>query len=229
MSVSGGEPQAVWTRVDAFIAEHLAADDAPLAAALERSRRDGLPDIAVSPAQGRLLRVLALAVRAERVLEIGTLGGYSTLHLVRGLAEGGRVTTLELDARHAATARANFAAAGVADRVDLRVGPALETLPRLAAEGGPPFDLVFIDANKPDNVAYLDWALRLTRAGSLILVDNVVRRGRLLDADGDASVQGVRALFARVAAEPRLVSTAVQTVGDKGYDGFLAATVASAP
>lgn len=226
MSASGGDAEAVWAQVDAYIEGELAADDAPLASALQRSRAADLPDIAVSPAQGRLLRILAASLRAERVLEIGTLGGYSTLHLARGLASPGRVVTLELEPRHAAVARANFEAAGLADRIDLRVGPALELLPVLAAEAPPPFDMVFIDANKPDNAAYFDWALRLTRPGAMIVVDNVVRRGHVLDLDGDANVQGVRRLMARVAAEPRVTATVIQTVGAKGYDGLLVATVA---
>lgn len=226
MSQGGGEPEPTWTQVDAYIDGALAADDAPLAAALDRSRTAGLPDIAVSPAQGRLLRVLASALQARHVLEIGTLGGYSTLHLARGLAPGGRITTLEIDPRHAEVARANFEDAGLAEQVDLRVGAALELLPALAAENPPLFDLVFIDANKPDNAAYFDWALRLSRPGALILVDNVVRRGRVLDPQGDANVQGVRRLMERVGAEPRVIATVLQTVGAKGYDGLLLATVA---
>ena len=225
MSVSGGDPRQVWSEVDGWFAGLIASDDADLDGALARSEAAGLPPIAVAPLQGRMLRVLALSVQARRVLEVGTLGGYSTLHLLRGLQPVGTVTTLEIDPHHAEVARAYFAAAGVAERVDLRVGQALALLPQVAAEGEAPFDLAFIDANKPDNAAYFDWALRLVRPGGLIVVDNVVRSGAVLDMHGDANVQGVRRLAERVVAEPRVVATVLQTVGVKGYDGLLVASV----
>ena len=170
-------------------------------------------------------------IGARRVLEIGTLGGYSTLHLARALGPAGRVVTLEFNPHHADVARANLAAAGVMDRIDLRVGPAHDHLPDLAAavEDGsePPFDLIFVDADKPSNPVYLDWSMMLVRPGSVILADNVVRDGRVTDPDGDASVQGVRSFTGMVAADPRLEATVLQTVGVKGHDGFMLIRVAS--
>ena len=215
-----------WNAVDQYLAPRLAPHDEALEAALVASREAGLPEIAVSPCQGKMLAVLCRAVGAKNVLEVGTLGGYSTIWMARALAEGGRLTTLEVDPRHAEVARANLARAGVADRVDLRVGPAIESLPTLDAEGAGPFDLVFIDADKPSIPEYFTWALRLTRPGSVILVDNVVRRGKLADSESrDAAVLGCQRLVELLAAEPRVASTVVQTVGAKGHDGFALATV----
>ena len=217
------EPQNPrWAAVDDYLAEHLFGGDPALEAALAASAAAGLPDIEVSPAHGRMLELLARMVGARRILEVGTLGGYSAICLARALPADGRLVTLEIDPHHAEVARSNFARAGVADRVELIVGPALDTLARL--EG--PFDFVFIDADKPSNTAYLKEAIRLSRPGTAIVVDNVVREGQVLDpASGDERVDGTRALFEAVAAEPRLTATAIQTVGIKKWDGFLLALV----
>jgi predicted O-methyltransferase YrrM len=210
-----------WQAVDAYIGDRLVRQDAALEAALAASDAAGLPTISVSPAHGKLLHLLARLRGAKRILEIGTLGGYSTIWLARALPADGRLITLEYEPKHAEVARANIDRAGIGDRVEIRVGRALDTLPKLAAEGLEPFDLCFIDADKENNAAYFDWALKLARPGSLILVDNVVRDGRVVDAAStDASIQGVRRLFEAVAAEPRVDATAVQTVGIKGYDGL---------
>ena len=211
-----------WRRVDDYIRDRLIPADPALDAAQTAAAAAGLPAIEVSPTQGKLLQLLARIAGARRILEIGTLAGYSTIWLARGLAPGGRLVTLEADPHHAAVARSNLAAAGLADVVVVREGPALDSLPGL--EG--PFDLVFIDADKRKNPNYLDWALRLSRPGTVIVCDNVVRRGRITDpenAEGD--VTGTRALFDRLAAEPRLDATALQTVGAKGWDGFVLAVV----
>lgn len=218
-----------WGGVDAFIAARLLGPDPALDATLAANAAAGLPSIDVSRAAGRLLTVLARACGARRILEIGTLGGYSTICLARGLPEeGGRVVTLEAEPRHAEAARANIAAAGLAGRVELRLGRALDTLPTLAGEA--PFDLVFIDADKPGYPAYLDWALRLTRPGALIVCDNVVRNGAVADpAATEPGPTTMRRLFDIVAAEPRLVATAIQTVGEKGWDGVLVAVVVEPP
>ncbi|CAA9550072.1 MAG: O-methyltransferase [uncultured Thermomicrobiales bacterium] len=215
-----------WAAVDRYFAEALIPPDPVLDAALADSDAAGLPPINVAPTQGRLLHLLARMVGARRILEVGTLGGYSAIWLGRALPEDGRLVTLEADPAHAAVARANLARAGLADRVEVRVGPALETLPRLAAEGQGPFDLVFIDADKPNNPGYVHWALELSRPGTAIVVDNVVRGGAVADpASRDAGVLGVRRLMELIAAEPRVVATALQTVGAKGYDGFAVALV----
>lgn len=227
MMSTGLEAVQLWASVDSWAEAGLSRDDGVLDEVLRRCAAAGLPDIAVSPLQGRLLRTLTAALGARRVLEIGTLGGYSTLHLARGTAAGGHVVTLEINADYAAVARANFAAAGLADRIDLREGPALDLLAELAGSDAQPFDLVFIDADKPSNVPYFDWALRLTRPGGLIIVDNVVRAGAVLDQQGDANVQGVRRLLGRVADEPRVMATLIQTVGRKGHDGLLLAVVSA--
>jgi predicted O-methyltransferase YrrM len=204
--------------VDGYIADHLIADD-PVAA-LAANAAAGLPEIDVSAPQGRMLHLLARMAGARRILEIGTLGGYSTIWLARAVGGGGRIVTLELEADYAAVARANLDAAGVGERVDIIVGPAINSL--AALEGS--FDFVFIDADKPSNVAYLREAIRLTRPGATIIVDNVVREGAILDAaSDDERVQGTRALFEAVSAEPSLSATAVQTVGAKKWDGFLLA------
>ena len=208
-----------WTAVDDYIEGALIGSDEALAAALAANAAAGLPAIDVSPAQGKFLHLLARIIGARRILEVGTLGGYSAIWLARALGPGGKLVSLEFSPHHAAVARENLRRAGYAELAEVRVGAALETLPLLAAEGGDPFDLVFIDADKPNNPHYLDWALKLTRAGSVIVVDNVVRAGALVDGS-DESAAGARALFAAMAAEPRLDATAVQTVGAKGWDGF---------
>lgn len=208
--------------VDAYVEKHLLADDPALDAALAAMRGAGLPMIQVAPVQGKMLMLLARAIRAERVLEVGTLGGYSTIWLARALPRDGRLVTLEIDPKHAAVARANLARAGLADRVEVRVGPAVETLKALAG----PFDFAFIDADKPSNVPYFEHALRLVRSGGIIVVDNVIREGEILDAaSADERVRGTQRLFERVAREPRVDATAVQTVGSKKWDGFLLAWV----
>ena len=214
----------LWDDVDRYIGETLVQPDEALDAALEASDAAGLPPISVSAAHGKLLWLLARTIGAKRILEIGTLGGYSAIWLARALAPGGRLVTLEALEKHAALARKNLARARLADRVEVRVGKALDTLPRL--EG--PFDLAFIDADKQNNPEYFRWALKLARPGSLIVVDNVVRDGAVIDARSrDAAVQGVRRLYELMAAEPRVAATAVQTVGVKGYDGFAIALVVS--
>ena len=218
--------QDVWTAVDKYITGLLVPSDAALEAALQASSDAGLPHIQVSPAQGKLLHLLARACNASQILEIGTLGGYSTIWLARALPAGGRVITLEADAKHAEVARANFALAGLAGVIELRLGPALDTLPKLAAEGRGPFDLIFIDADKANMREYFDWALKLSHAGSVIVADNVIRNGTVLDAaSGDANIQGVRRFNERLAAEKRVSATEIQTVGSKGYDGFALAVV----
>jgi predicted O-methyltransferase YrrM len=216
-----------WALVDRYLCEQLVPSDAALEAALAASRAAGLPPHNVAPNQGKLLELLARMQRAERILEIGTLGGYSTIWLARALPARGKLITLEADAKHTAVARQNIARAGLSERVELREGRALDTLPLLAAENAGPFELVFIDADKPSNPDYFRWALRLSRAGTLIVIDNVVRNGAVIDENGDASVQGVRRLNELIAAEPRVSATAIQTVGEKGYDGFALALVLS--
>lgn len=218
--------QEQWSAVDGFIAGLLIPADEALDAALADSAAASLPAISVSPAQGKFLHLLARLQNAQTILEVGTLGGYSTIWLARALPRDGRLVTLEADPKHAEVARANIARAGLADIVDLRMGLALETLPRLASEGFAPFDLVFIDADKVNTANYFAWALKLTRLGSLIIVDNVVRKGAVVDArSADANVQGVRRFYEMLANETRVNATAIQTVGSKGYDGFAIALV----
>lgn len=215
-----------WQAVDAYLAPRLAPHDVALESALQRSAEAGLPAIAVSPMQGKMLHVLARSIAAESILEIGTLGAYSTIWMARALPEGGRLVTLEADPKHAEVARQNLAGAGVADRVELREGPAIDTLPLLEAEAAGPFDLVFIDADKPSIPAYYEWALRLTRPGSTIVVDNVVRKGKLSDSESrDPAVMACRQLVEQLATDGRVAATVLQTVGDKGHDGFVLATV----
>ena len=215
-----------WTAVDAYITDLLVTPDSALDAAMAASEAAGLPSIAVSPAQGKLLQLLTQLQGARKVLEIGTLGGYSTIWLGRAVGPEGRVTTLELDSRHAEVATKNLARAGLDVVVEVRVGAALDSLARLAAEGAGPFDLIFVDADKESTPAYFEWAVRLSRVGTLIIVDNVVRQGALADpASDDPRVQGVRRLHETVAANPRVSATTIQTVGAKGYDGFLLAVV----
>jgi predicted O-methyltransferase YrrM len=213
-----------WTAVDRYLADRLLEPDATLDAALEASAGAGLPAHGVSPTQGRLLELLARIQGARTILELGTLGAYSTIWLARALPLDGRLVTLELDAGYAEVALANLARAGLADVVEVRVGPARETLAALAAEGHEPFDFVFIDADKAGNAQYLAAAHELSRPGTLIVADNVIRGGAVLDGD-DASAAGVRRFFDLIAAEPRLHATAIQTVGEKGHDGFALAVV----
>lgn len=215
-----------WQTVDALLAGRLIGPDEALDAAVGASAAAGLPDIAVSPPQGKLLHLLARSIGARAILEVGTLGGYSTIWLARALAEGGRLVSLEVDRRHAEVARANVEDAGLTDVVDIRVGPALDSLAVLAAEGGPPLDFAFIDADKPNNGAYFDQAVRMARPGALVVVDNVVRGGTVADASSDdPSVVGSRRLLEVVGTDPRVSATVIQTVGSKGYDGFLLALV----
>ncbi len=211
----------IWNDVDDFVSARFVQADSALDAALAASKAAGLPEINVAPNQGKLLMLLAQAMGARRILEVGTLGGYSTIWLARGLAPGGSLVTLEANPDYAKVAGANLARASVADRVEIRVGRALDTLPQLAADGAGPFDLVFIDADKPPTAEYFQWALKLTRPGGVIIVDNVVREGAILDADSeDRMVQGIRRFFDAVAAEPRVDATVIQTVGGKGHDGM---------
>jgi predicted O-methyltransferase YrrM len=218
--------QERWSAVDSYIGENLVPADPVLEAALRASADAGLPPISVSPSQGKLLHLLARAQGARTILEIGTLGGYSAIWLARALPPGGRLITLEAEPRHAEVARANLARAGLADVAEVRVGPAQDTLPKLHAAGDGPFDLIFIDADKPGYPDYLPWSVRLSRPGSMIIADNVVRGGAVANsASTDANVQGVRRFIEMLAAEPRVSATAIQTVGSKGYDGFALALV----
>ncbi len=213
--------QEQWTEVDRYFIDLLLPPDPALDAALQTSAAAGLPPHNVSPNQGKLLLLLAQIQGARTILEIGTLGGYSTIWLARALPRDGRLITLEANPKHAEVARTNIAHAGLSDLVDLRLGLALSTLPQIATEGNSPFDLIFIDADKPNNPDYLIWALKLSRRGSLIIADNVVRNGAVVDAtSSDPNVQGVRRFNELLASEPRLSATAIQTVGSKGYDGF---------
>ncbi|MFD2053061.1 O-methyltransferase [Mesorhizobium calcicola] len=215
-----------WASVDDYIVDALFEADPALDAVLATNHDQGLPAIDVSPAQGKLLSLLVRIQGAKKILEIGTLGGYSTIWMARALPVGGKVVTLELDPHHAKVARSNFERAGVSERVDLRVGPALESLAALSAENAGPFDLIFIDADKPNNPNYLSFAMRLSRPGTVIVCDNVIRDGAVLDEDGhDANVEGARAAFSFIGGNKRLDGTAIQTVGAKGYDGFAIAIV----
>ncbi|MBV8113244.1 MAG: O-methyltransferase [Silvibacterium sp.] len=217
-----------WTAVDRYINETLLPHDPALDAALAASDKAGLPAIAVTPNQGRFLMIFAQSIGARSILEMGSLGGYSTIWLARALPPDGRLITLEFDPKHAEVARANVAHAGLADKVEIRVGKALETLPEIAAEGLGPFDFIFIDADKGNYPGYLEWAVRLSRSGTVIIGDNVVRDGKVIDPnDPDPSIQGVRHMNEIIAAESRLCATAIQTVGSKGYDGFMIAMVKS--
>jgi len=207
-----------WSAVDRFVVDTLSHSDPVLDAAQRAADTAGLPAISVSAAQGKFLHLLARIRGARRILEIGTLAGYSTIWLARALPPGGQLITLEYDPRHADVARANIARAGLADRVELRVGRAIEALPGLVVDD--PFDLIFIDADKPSTADYFRWALKLSRPGTAIVVDNVVRDGRVVDANGDGDVQGMRRFLEAAANEARVEGTVLQTVGVKGYDGF---------
>jgi predicted O-methyltransferase YrrM len=218
------DPQ--WTVVDSYLTGLLVGPDTALDGALDTIAAEGLPSISVAPNQGKLLYMLARMIGARSVLEIGTLGAYSTIWFARALPAGGHVITLEAEPKHADVAKRNLARAGLSSMVDLRLGLALETLPKLAAEKLGPFDVIFIDADKANTTAYFEWALKLSHLGSLIIVDNVVRDGAVADPKtADASVKGMRRFFDRLAAEARVEATAIQTVGSKGYDGLAIARV----
>jgi predicted O-methyltransferase YrrM len=213
--------QSTWSAVDDYISSLYVPSDPALDAALAASDAANLPAINVTPNQGKLLMLLATLHGARTILEFGTLGGYSTIWLACALPPDGKIVTLEYDPKHAAVARQNIARAGFTDRVDVRVGKALDLLPAIEAEHLHPFDLFFLDADKPNNPNYLEWSIRLSRPGSVIIADNVVRDGAVLDAQSsDASVQGIRRFNEMFASHPRIQATAVQTVGSKGYDGF---------
>ena len=218
--------EETWGAVDRYIAERLVDEDDALRAALAASDAAGLPAGTITSNQGKLLELLVRVHGAHRVLEIGTLGGYSAIWLARGLSATGQLVTLEQDPGYAQVARANLDRAGLGDRVEVRVGPALQTLPQLAAEDAGPFDLVFIDADKQHNPEYLEWSVRLGRAGTLIVADNVIRAGAILDPDGedpklgDGGVRGLRRFYEQITADPRLSATAIQTVSEKGHDGL---------
>ncbi|MDB6032985.1 MAG: O-methyltransferase [Verrucomicrobiales bacterium] len=210
-----------WVSVDRYVTEQLVPQDEALTAALAANAAAGLRALDVTPAQGKLLHLLALIQGARTILEIGTLGGYSTIWLARALPPAGRLVTLEAEPKHAHVAQANIERAGLAHQVDLRLGPALEILPQLLVEYGASFDLVFIDADKPNTPGYFKWSLQLCRPGALIIADNVIRNGAVADpATADPNVQGMRRFFEVASKEPRVSATAIQTVGAKGYDGF---------
>jgi predicted O-methyltransferase YrrM len=220
------EALEIWKKVDCFFTDALIPADSGLDAALAANRKADLPAIDVTPLQGRFLELMIRAMGARRVLEIGTLGAYSTIWLARAVGDGGKVVTLELDPRHAEIAQRNLDNAGVADRVGLRIGPAAKTLEALVAEHTAPFDFIFIDADKAGYPNYIEWSLKLSRPGTLIIADNVVRDGNVIDPDDpDPNIQGVRRFTDLVAADPRLSTTVLQTVGSKGYDGFAIAIV----
>jgi predicted O-methyltransferase YrrM len=220
--------QETWNTVESYVDELLIPSDPVLEAVIAASEAAGLPTIAVTPSQGKLLYLLAHIQKAQRILEIGTLGGYSTIWLARALPDDGSIVTIEADKKHCEVARANIALADLLGVVDLRDGRALDVLPEIAAEGLDPFDMVFIDADKESNAEYFRWALRLSRVGSVIVIDNVVREGDVANATStDPRVLGVRRLFEAIAAESRVTATTVQTVGSKGYDGFTLALVVS--
>jgi predicted O-methyltransferase YrrM len=218
----------LWTKVDRYLANALLPEDLILEEVLRSSEAADIPSIQVSALQGKLLMLLVQAQGARRILEIGTLAGYSTIWLARGLPDGGRIVTLEADAHHAQIAQSNIAKAGYANKVELRLGRALKTLPILANERIGPFDFVFIDADKKHIPEYFDWSLKLSRPGSLIVVDNVVRDGQVVDlANREANIAGVRSFLERVGHDPRVEATAMQTVGMKGHDGFAVVRVKS--
>lgn len=216
----------LWTAVDQYICDKIVPSDEALDHALRTSDEGGLPPISVTANQGRFLQFLAKIAGAKSILEIGTLGGYSTIWLARTLPDGGKLITLEIDSKHADVARANFEFAGLSSKIELRVGKAIDSLPKLQEESSAPFDLIFIDADKESNPEYFDWAVRLSHPGSIIIVDNVVRNGSIIDeGSDDPRVAGVRRLYDALATDRRVSVTALQTVGSKGYDGFAIALV----
>lgn len=218
--------QELWTSVDRYFTQQLHLSDATLETAMKSNLTAELPAIDVTPNQGKFLHLLATLVQAKKVLEIGTLGGYSTIWLARALPPDGRLITLEFNPKHAAVAKSNIQRAGLSDSVEIRVGAALDSLPIIQQEGLAPFDFIFIDADKPNNPGYLEWAIKLSRPGSLIVIDNVVRDGAIADASSaDPAIRGTRKMFQLMAENPLLSSTALQTVGSKGYDGFAMAIV----
>ena len=218
--------QDQWTAVDRYFTEQLHLSDAALEAVMQANSAAALPAIDVAPNQGKLLHLLVRLTHTRKILEIGTLGGYSTIWLARALPPGGRLISLEFSPRHADIAGSNIQRAGLSDRVEIRVGPALESLPVVEKEGLGPFDFIFIDADKPNNPGYLEWAINLSRPGALIIVDNVVRDGAIVDVSStDPTIQGTRRMFEMMSLDSRLSSTALQTVGSKGYDGFAMAMV----
>jgi predicted O-methyltransferase YrrM len=218
--------QQLWTSVDDYITDLFVPSDLVMKEALTASEAAGLPSISVAPNEGKLLMLLAQICGARRILELGTLGGYSTIWLARGMAPGGSLITLEASEKHAEIARSNVARSGLAEGVEVRVGPALDTLPQLAAEGRGPFDLIFIDADKENYSGYFAWALKLARPGTVIIADNVIRDGEILDpASTDSRVQGIRRFNQLLANESRVRATVIQTVGKKGHDGMAIAIV----
>lgn len=218
--------QDIWTAVDRYFNDAAVGSDAALDAAAAAAQAAQLPPVSVTPAYGKLLHLIARAQGAKRILEIGTLAGYSTIWLARAVPADGRVITLEFNPKHANLARANLAHAGLADRVELRVGPALDSLSQLAGGREQPFDFIFIDADRPNVAAYFDWAVKLARRGSIIVVDNVVRKGRVLDtSNSDPEIVGVRRFVERLASDPRVSATMMQMVSSKGHDGFALALV----
>jgi predicted O-methyltransferase YrrM len=222
--------QEQWSRVDQYFVDLLVHPDPMLEAALKASDAAGLPQIQVAPNQGKFLMLLAQAQGARRILEIGTLGGYSTIWLARALPSDGRLVTLEAVPTHATVARNNIERAGFAKVVEVRLGRALETLPQLAAEGLGPFDFIFLDADKRTYPEYLEWCIKLSRRGTMIVADNVVRDGAVVDsASRDADVRGVRRFLERLSTDPRVSATAIQTVGSKGYDGIALAVITEEP
>jgi predicted O-methyltransferase YrrM len=218
--------ESTWTEVDEYFAERLAPNDDALESALADSEAAGLPAISVTPTQGKFLQLLVRIRKAQRILEIGTLGGYSTIWMGRALPPGGTIVTLEIDPKHAEVARRNIERAGLRGRLEIRVAPAAESLAQMKQDNVAPFDLVFIDADKASTAAYYDASLELSRPGSLIVIDNVAREGKVIEADtDDANVQGMRRAVDRIAGDPRVSATAIQTVSSKGYDGFILAVV----
>jgi predicted O-methyltransferase YrrM len=220
------EAQKIWIDVDRYFVDTLHLSDPVLDATMAANAAAELPAIDVAPNQGKLLHLFAKLVSAKKILEMGTLGGYSTIWLARALPPGGRVLSLEFNPQHAEVAKSNLQRAGLSDRVEIRVGAALDSLPIIQDEGLGPFDFIFIDADKPNNPGYLEWAIKLSRPGTLIIVDNVVRDGAVADSSSaDPTVEGTRRMFELMAGDSRLSSTALQTVGSKGYDGFAMAIV----
>ena len=222
--------QEIWTATDEYINRFFVPSDAALDAALASSASAGLPNIQVSPAQGKMLHILARLVGARNILELGALGGYSGIWMARALPPGGKLLTLEASEKHAEVAKANYARTGLSDVIELRLGKALDLLPQVAAERRGPFDMIFLDANKSDMPEYFDWAVKLSRRGSVIVADNSISRGRVLDANSDdPDVQGCRRFHERVAADKRVSATEIQTVGVKGWDSFTLIAVLTDP